>query len=176
MLEVKPQSASGTAERKSKRKAGRGAVPAEGVTIAEAARRTGVSAHTLRYYERVGLVVSPVDRTAGGRRRYHYLDLKWIIICTKLRATGMPIKGIRRYADLVAAGPGNEPERLELLEAHRADVLARLTEIRENLKEIDRKIDLYRGSLAAGEADRLWAPVSAVESEARSEANPPDVM
>jgi DNA-binding transcriptional MerR regulator len=176
VLEVKPQSASGTAERTSKRRAGRSDVPAEGVTIAEAARRTGVSAHTLRYYERAGLVVTPVDRTAGGRRRYHYLDLKWIVICTKLRATGMSIKGIRQYAGLVAAGPGNEPDRLELLEAHRADVLARLTEIQENLKEIDRKIDIYRGSLAAGEADRLWAPVSAIAPQARSEAKPPDVM
>src|SRR5919198_1291948 len=80
-------------------------VPETGVTIAEAARRTGVSAHTLRYYERAGLVVTPVDRTHGGRRRYRQLDLKWIKICTKLRATGMPIKSIRRYAELVSAGP-----------------------------------------------------------------------
>jgi len=156
VLEVKP----GPASRAAKQKADRTPVPAEGVTIAEAARRTGVSVHTLRYYERAGLVVSPVDRTSGGRRRYRELDLKWIIICTKLRATGMPIAGIRRYAELVAAGPGNEAERLALLEAHRADVLARLAEIQENLKTIDYKIEVYRGSLAAGEADRLWAPVS----------------
>jgi DNA-binding transcriptional MerR regulator len=71
----------------------------------------------------------------------------------------MPIRGIRRYAELVAAGPGNEEERLALLAAHRDEVLARLTEIQENLKEIDRKIEVYRGSLAAGDADRLWAPV-----------------
>lgn len=133
-------------------------VPEGGVTIAEAARRTGVSAHTLRYYERAGLVVSPVDRTSGGRRRYRHIDLKWIVICTKLRATGMPIKGIRRYAELVAAGPGNEQERLELLEAHRASVLEKLAEVQENLQTIDHKIAVYRGSLAAGEADRLWAP------------------
>jgi DNA-binding transcriptional MerR regulator len=133
-------------------------VPEGGVTIAEAARRTGVSAHTLRYYERAGLVVSPVDRTSGGRRRYRHIDLKWIVICTKLRATGMPIKGIRRYAELVAAGPGNEQERLELLEAHRANVLEKLAEVQENLQTIDHKIAVYRGSLAAGEADRLWAP------------------
>lgn len=155
MLEVKPQPASGPARPKARSST----VPAEGVTIAEAARRTGVSVHTLRYYERAGLVISPVDRTSGGRRRYRELDLKWIIICTKLRATGMPIQGIRRYADLVAAGPGNEEERLALLEAHRADVLAKLAEIQENLKIIDHKIEVYRGSLAAGEADRLWAPV-----------------
>ena len=142
-------------------------MPAEGVTIAEAARRTGVSVHTLRYYERAGLVVTPIDRTSGGRRRYRQLDLKWIVICTKLRATGMPIRGIRRYAELVAAGPGNEEERLELLEAHRAEVLDRLAEIQENLKIIDHKIDVYRGSLAAGEADQLWAPASAGVAESR---------
>jgi DNA-binding transcriptional MerR regulator len=132
--------------------------PQAGVTIAEAARRTGVSVHTLRYYERAGLVVTRVDRTAGGRRRYHKLDLAWIVICTKLRATGMPIRSIRRYAQLVAAGPGNEGERLALLQAHRADVTAKLAEIKENLRLIDHKIDVYQGRLAAGDADQLWAP------------------
>ena len=133
-------------------------IPAEGLTIADAARRTGVSAHTLRYYERAGLVVTQVDRTSGGRRRYRKLDLDWIKICTKLRATGMPIKTIRRYADLVAAGRGNEQERLALLEEHRAEVLARLAELQENLALIDRKIGVYRGRLEAGDADGLWAP------------------
>src|SRR5215475_14563368 len=107
-------------------------MPEAGVSIAEAARRTGVSVHTLRYYERAGLVVTPVDRTRAGRRRYRKLDLDWINICTRLRATGMPIRGIRRYAELVAAGPGNEQERLAVLEAHRAEVLNRLAEIQEN--------------------------------------------
>lgn len=132
--------------------------PQAGVSIAEAARRTGVSVHTLRYYERAGLVVTTVDRTAGGRRRYRQLDLDWIVICTKLRATGMPIKTIRRYAQLVSAGRGNEQERLALLEGHRAGVVAKLAEIQQHLKLIDRKIDVYRGRLAAGDADQLWAP------------------
>ena len=133
-------------------------VKQEGVSIAEAARSTGVSAHTLRYYERVGLVVTPVDRTSGGRRRYHQLDLDWIVICTRLRATGMPIKEIRRYAQLVSAGHGNEKERLALMEAHRDNVTAQLAEVQEHLKLIDHKIDVYRGRLEAGDADRLWAP------------------
>ncbi len=128
------------------------------MSIAEAARRTGVSVHTLRYYERAGLVVTTVDRTPGGRRRYHQEDLNWITVCTRLRATGMPIKTIRRYAQLVSAGPGNEQERLALLETHRADVTARLAELQENLEIIDHKISVYRGRLAAGDADRLWAP------------------
>ena len=124
------------------------AIPPAGLSIAEAARRTGVSVHTLRYYER------------AGRWRYHQQDLYWIKICTKLRATGMPIKTIRRYAELVAAGPGNEHERLALLESHRAQVVAKLAELQENLKIIDHKIDVYRNSVAAGEADQLWAPTA----------------
>jgi DNA-binding transcriptional MerR regulator len=129
-----------------------------GLSIAEAARRTGVTVHTLRYYERAGLVVTNVKRTDGGRRRYQQQDLYWITICTKLRATGMPIKTIRRYAELVSAGPGNEHQRLALLEAHRADVTAKIAELHENLKLIDRKIDVYRRRVAAGDADQLWAP------------------
>jgi DNA-binding transcriptional MerR regulator len=133
-------------------------IPESGLSIAEAARRTGVSAHTLRYYERAGLVVTPVDRTHGGRRRYHKLDLEWITICTKLRATGMPIKSIRIYAELVIAGKGNEDDRLDLLESHRDQVVAQIAELQDSLHMINHKIDVYRGRLDAGDADQLWAP------------------
>ncbi|MET9486153.1 MerR family transcriptional regulator [Nocardia sp. NPDC006630] len=146
MLEVKPQPASPAA------------IPDEGLSIAEAARRTGISAHALRYYERAGLVVTAVDRSSGGQRRYRQLDLNWITVCTRLRATGMPIKTIRRYAELVAAGRGNELARLALMEAHRAQVAAKIAELQDNLGLIDRKIDVYRGRVAAGDADQLWVP------------------
>ncbi len=149
MLEVKPRPVPGPAP----------SDPQAGLSIAEAARRTGVSVHTLRYYERAGLVVTTVDRTGGGWRRYHERDLRWITVCTKLRATGMPIKTIRRYAELVCAGPGNEHQRLALMESHRARVIATLAKIQENLKIIDHKIDVYRSSVAAGDANQLWAPV-----------------
>ncbi|MFK4089005.1 MerR family transcriptional regulator [Kribbella sp. NPDC020789] len=133
-------------------------VPEAGVSIAEAAERTGVSVHTLRYYERAGLVITSVDRTSGGRRRYRDIDLKWIGICTRLRSTGMPIRTIREYAQLVVAGAGNEEKRLALLESHRAEVLAKLAELQENLELIDHKIDVYRGRLEAGTADTVWFP------------------
>jgi DNA-binding transcriptional MerR regulator len=148
VLEVKPGPAAESAQ----------AIPSAGVTISEAARRTGVSVHTLRYYERAGLVVTAIDRTSSGRRRYHELDLDWITVCTKLRATGMPIKTVRRYAQLVSSGHGNEQERLVLLQAHRAEVVAMLAQVQENLALIDHKIDVYRGRLAAGDVDHLWAP------------------
>lgn len=65
-------------------------------------------------------------------------------LVTKLRATGMPIRLIRRYAELVRAGEGNEAERLGILEAHRAEVVAKLDELEHNLELIDYKVGLYR--------------------------------
>jgi DNA-binding transcriptional MerR regulator len=116
------------------------------LTVAEAAREAGVSAHTLRYYERIGLL-APIERNGSGHRRFTAEDVEWVIVCTKLRATGMPIRTMRRYAALVHAGHGNEEERLALLEAHRVEVLERLAEVQRNLELIDYKIDLYRERL-----------------------------
>jgi DNA-binding transcriptional MerR regulator len=119
------------------------------LSVAEAARQAGVSAHTLRYYERAGLL-APVERNGSGHRRFSADELGWVETITRLRATGMPIRRIREYAELVWAGEGNERERLALLEAHREHVLERLAEIERNLELIDFKIDLYRGRLGAG--------------------------
>ena len=118
------------------------------LTIAEAAAEAGVSVHTLRYYERAGLL-TPIERNGSGHRRFSPEDLEWIVVCTRLRATGMPIRRIRQYADLVRAGDGNEAERLALLEAHREEVRERLREVRRHLELIDYKIDLYPERLAA---------------------------
>ncbi len=126
------------------------------MTIAEVARETDLSIHTLRYYERAGLLI-PVERNGLGHRRYSAKDIEWIGVCTKLRATGMPISQIRRYAELVREGPGNEAERLALLEAHGEVVRGRLIEIRRNLELIDHKIGVYRERLAGGADDRSRA-------------------
>ena len=113
-----------------------------GLTIADAARATGVSAYTLRYYERVGLI-DGVDRADSGHRRYDDADLAWIEVLQCLRATGMPIRRILRYAELVRAGEGNESDRLALLREHRAAVQGRLAEVRTHLAFIERKITIY---------------------------------
>ena len=113
------------------------------MTIAEAAERSGLTKDTLRYYEKDGLMLAPVDRSATGHRRYTERDLTWIELVTRLRATGMPIRDVRRYADLVRGGAGNEQERLDLLRAHRQQVLAQLAEVQEHLGAIDRKIGIY---------------------------------
>lgn len=113
------------------------------MTIAEAAERTGLTAHTLRYYERDGLMRTPVRRSASGHRAYDEADLAWISLISRLRATGMPIREVKRYADLVRAGAGNEAERLELLRDHRERVLRQLDDVRDHLSAIDHKVELY---------------------------------
>jgi DNA-binding transcriptional MerR regulator len=119
-----------------------------GHSIAEAAALTGLSADTLRYYERDGLMLRSVPRSASGHRQYADEDLTWIRLITKLRSTGMPIRDVRRYADLVRSGEGNEQERLDLLRAHRQVVLARLAEVQDHLGAIDYKIGLYEDRLS----------------------------
>ena len=121
----------------------------DGSTIAEAADLTGLTADTLRYYERDGLLLRSVPRATSGHRIYADRDIEWIQLITKLRSTGMPIRDVRRYADLVRAGDGNEQERLELLRSHRQVVLARLAEVQDHLGAIDYKIGLYEDRLNA---------------------------
>jgi DNA-binding transcriptional MerR regulator len=120
--------------------------PARTLSISEAAEVSGLSAHTLRYYERAGLL-EPVSRNGSGHRRYREADLQLIGFLTKLRATGMPIREVRRYAELMKAGEATNQERLELLEAHREAVLAGLEATVTNLELIERKIEVYKGKV-----------------------------
>ena len=119
-----------------------------GLSISEASRATGLSAHTLRYYERAGLMLDPVDRAESTHRRYSEQDIDWVVLLTRMRKTGMPIRLIRRYAELVREGEGTEEERLALLEQHRREVLEQLNEVASNLEAIDYKIRIYRERLS----------------------------
>jgi DNA-binding transcriptional MerR regulator len=111
--------------------------------IADVAARTGLTAHTLRYYERAGLV-RDLHRDGAGRRRYTDDDVSWLVFLTRLRSTGMPIRVVKEYVELCWAGDGNERDRLVILEAHREVVRERLRQAERNLEHIDFKIDLYR--------------------------------
>ena len=121
------------------------------LTIAEAAERTGLPRNTLRYYERDGLMLG-VGRSGSGHRRYSEHDLGWIELITKLRATGMPIREVRRYAELVRAGDGNEDERLAILRAHRERVHAQLVAMAAYLAAIDVKIGYYASAASTCES------------------------
>jgi DNA-binding transcriptional MerR regulator len=129
----------------------------EELSIGDVARRTGLSVHALRFYEREGLLLTQhVARGTGGHRRYSPEDVKWLGICTKLRRSGMPLAQIRRFAELVREGPGNEHERLELLREHQRRVESQLAELEGCLQIITRKVGVYEQHLADGTAEGVY--------------------
>ena len=117
-------------------------------TIAEVSSKTGLTAHTLRYYERAGLL-DPPERGSNGHRRYSERDLGMLGILTRLKATGMSIQEMRRYAELCRVGTDTYDERRVLLEEHRQQVLDRIAALQVDLEHIELKIKLY----AAGSRD-----------------------
>lgn len=124
-------------------------------TISEVVALTGLTAHTLRWYERIGLMPH-IDRSHTGQRRYTNRDLDWLDLVGKLRLTGMPVADMVRYAELVREGDHTYGERFELLKTTREDVLARIDELRGTLAVLDRKISFYAdaGRALASERSR----------------------
>jgi DNA-binding transcriptional MerR regulator len=114
----------------------------EGLGIAQAASKIGLTAHTLRYYERIGLAAKP-PRGPDGRRRYTEANLAWLGLITRLRSTGMSIAEMCRYAELVREGPDTTAARRELLQEHRDAVHQRIVELQRDLAVIDAKIENY---------------------------------
>ena len=120
-----------------------------GMSISDVAARTGLSTHTLRYYEREGLMFAPVDRASSTHRRYSEADVSWVVFLTKLRSTSMPIARMREYVELVRLGDTSTAERLELLLIHRMNVVRQLEEMTASLAAIDYKIGLYQEKVTA---------------------------
>jgi DNA-binding transcriptional MerR regulator len=116
-------------------------------TIEETAARTGVSAHTLRYYERIGLL-APVGRATSGHRRYTEADLGSVSFLTLLRQTGMPIRDMQLFVDLTRRGQHTIPRRVEVLEEHRDALAGQLALLTRHYAAIEQKIKVYRELLA----------------------------
>ena len=124
----------------------------QNLTISEVAERTGLSAHTLRYYERIGLM-SPIVKGLRGHRRYDEDDLDWITLIQRLRSTDMSVREMRHFADLVRQGDTTIRERRKLLEKHQATLQARLEDIEQTLELLDHKVTTYR-SMEKDEEER----------------------
>ena len=133
----------------------------ETLTVQEAAQRTGLTAHTLRYYEREGLIPA-VDRgTGNNHRRYGARDLAVIELLKRMRLTGMPIREMQEYVRLYQAGIETTEARREMLAAHRVRVCERLRETEAALAAIDYKISIYQELAAA----RPWPHAPAVPTD-----------
>ena len=122
------------------------------LTINEVAAHTGLSAHTLRYYERAGLI-APVTRAPGGQRRYAASDMDWIAFLLRLRATHMSIGQMQAFASLRREGNATAPERRRMLEAHLAAVESSIELMQQSVKALQAKIEHYRALEASAQKD-----------------------
>lgn len=117
-------------------------------TIEQVSAATGLTPHTLRYYERIGLL-EDVPRAVSGHRRYTEDDLGWVRFVVMLRQTGMSIADSLHFMELTRAGDHTIGDRVRLLRAHRDDLVAQLAVLQQHLGAINRKIDVYEGLLDA---------------------------
>ncbi|MEV6973888.1 MerR family transcriptional regulator [Kitasatospora sp. NPDC093806] len=122
-------------------------------TIGEVVAASGLTAHTLRWYERIGLL-DPVDRASSGQRRYRDADLHRLAFLGRLRLTGMPVADMLRYVELAREGERTSGRRRDLLLAHREAVRQQIADLHATLAVLDHKIDHYTGRIAAGDPAR----------------------
>ena len=122
-------------------------------SIQEVSNKTGLTAHTLRYYEKEGLIIG-VDRSQGGFRQYTDEDLERLGLICCLKNTGMSIQEIARFVQLTHEGDHTLEERVELLRAHRERVLERMAEMQKHLDKVTWKLNFFTEKLRAYEAGK----------------------
>ena len=121
-------------------------------TIQQVAEIKHISAFTLRYYEKIGLL-APVNRHDNSHRRYRDEDLGWIDFIKLLRETGMPVQQMKEFMDLARAGDPTIPQRVAVLTEHRAQLSAHILELQAHLDHLDHKIDFYQGLLKSNQKE-----------------------
>lgn len=130
----------------------------DGLSIGRVSEATGMSVHALRFFEREGLFLREIPRSGGGQRIYAQADVDWLVLCDRFRASGMPIATIRKFAELVRQGPGNERDRLALLREHEENVRAKIDELGACLDVIHTKVTVYERHVRDGTAAGVWSP------------------
>ncbi|WP_273450623.1 MerR family transcriptional regulator [Streptococcus ferus] len=113
--------------------------------IGEFAKRTGLTIHTLRYYEKLGLLHP--KRTSGNVRYYDQLDERWLAMLLRLKATGMPIKDMQRFAALREQGEATYAQRMNLLQQHLQHLDGEVEQLLVNREKLVEKIQFYNDRL-----------------------------
>ena len=119
-------------------------LPEKTYTIQEAAQEMDISAHTLRYYEKIGLLPS-IQRSDNGRRNYTEEDLGWVYWLKLLRESGMSIRAMKRYVEITRAGDQTIDERCAMLEEHRNQLRAQIEKLERYLQRLEQKVEFYQG-------------------------------
>lgn len=123
-------------------------------SIHEVAEKMGISTYSIRYYHDHGMLPF-VQRDANNNRVFNDIDVEWLNIIVCLRATGMPVERIQHYLDLVQEGEATVPERYQMMKTQQERTLTELTELRQHLDTINRKVSGYADILANGAPDKF---------------------
>jgi DNA-binding transcriptional MerR regulator len=118
-------------------------------TIGELAAISGLSVHTLRWYEAQGLFPRDIPRTPGGQRIFGDEAVRWLALLNRLRDSAMPVADMAEYSRLVRAGEGNEADRIALMESHARSLDAQIEELIACREVIRDKITFYRRAVAS---------------------------
>ncbi|WP_031209955.1 MULTISPECIES: MerR family transcriptional regulator [unclassified Marinobacter] len=113
------------------------------MNMREFSDRVELSAYTLRYYEKIGLL-KHVQRNTSGHRVYSKKDIDWVKFIKRLKDTGMPLVEIQKYASLRELGTQTVQKRQAILEKHQRNLIEHIRQQNEHLKTLDDKINLYK--------------------------------
>lgn len=128
-------------------------------SIGQVAAKTGLTVHTLRYYEKEGLLPF-VRKSSSGLRMFSDNDLGWLSIIECLKKTGMPLKGIKQYIDWFRKGDSTLPQRLEMFKQQQLKVLAQIEQFQKYLQKIDYKVKLYEEAVKLGSFEKAMKKFS----------------
>lgn len=127
-------------------------------TISQVAQMMGVTPSTLRYYDKEGLL--PNVKRVNGIRVFEDADFPWLRILNCLKGTGMPIRQIKKYVDLCAAGDATLEQRYAIIKEQRQHVLDQIEQLNFYLKELDYKDWYYQEAIKAGTEKAVYHPDS----------------
>lgn len=112
-------------------------------SMKEVTQITGLSEHTLRFYEKQQLIIN-IKRDSNNYRLYSDFDIQWIQFLTKVKSTNMPLKDIQKYAELMAIGNSTLAEREEMLLKHKQRITEQISTLSDILIQIDNKLQRYQ--------------------------------
>lgn len=128
-------------------------------SINEVAKMFGLSAHTLRFYDKEGLMPF-IGRNTSGNRMFTDTDLDWVALICCLKNTGMPIKEIKQYSDMCTQGRVTIDNRKSMLSVHREEVKKQINDLQKNLELIDSKIAFYEDPEMIKKMDELLEKIA----------------
>ena len=126
-------------------------------TTAKAAEKIGISAHTLRFYDKEGLLPN-VGRDEHGNRRFTDNDLQWLSLLQCLKNTGMSLKDIKRFAECTTIGDDTIDERLALCESQTENVKQQIAELQRYLGLLEYKLAFYQKAKELGSVEAVGLP------------------